>query len=127
MIFRSLIARIFFVCFFLLNAATLHAATFTFEDVLIEGLHRVEERAVRSVIQARPGQPLTLEDIDRDIRNIFSLGRFKDITARTGEGSDGPILVYHVEERPLVREVRSGAGFFYFVTGDRSSDAARND
>ena len=30
------------------------------------------------------------------------------------------------EFNPLVREVRSGAGFFYFVTGDRSPDAARD-
>ncbi|MDY6848610.1 MAG: outer membrane protein assembly factor BamA [Thermodesulfobacteriota bacterium] len=106
MTIQSMSARILFFCLIFFGTSSLCGAALTFEDVLIEGLQRVEERAVRSVIQARPGQPLTLEDIDRDIRNIFSLGRFRDVTALTGDGSNGPILIYHVEERPLVREVR---------------------
>ncbi len=93
-----------FLVFFLI--ASVAAQPLTFQDVLIEGNQRVEESAIRSVIQARPGQPLSMEAIDQDIRNIFQLGRFQDVTARTGQGSAGPILVYQVSERPLVRDVR---------------------
>lgn len=78
----------------------------TFQDISVRGNQRVERAVIDAVIQARPGRPLTLEEIDQDLRNIYQLGRFQDVSAVIEEAAGVRTLVYQVSERPLVREIR---------------------
>ncbi len=81
------------------------AQSYQFSDVVIEGNRRVETSAIRSVISTAPGQSVSMEDIDADIRAIYKLGRFKDVQAEVSERNGATILIYRLEERPLVRKV----------------------
>ncbi len=82
------------------------AQTYRIGAVAIEGLHRVEEGAVRAVLSVKPGQTIGLDDIDRDLQSIYKLGRFADASADIEEKNGATILTYKLSERPLVREVR---------------------
>ncbi len=82
------------------------ADTFRVSEVEIKGNQRVEKSAILSVITIKPGQDITLEEVDRDIRAIYKLGWFKDVSAETEEAGGEKILVFRVAERPLVREVK---------------------
>jgi len=75
-------------------------------EVAIEGNRRVELSAVRSVLSVKAGQEVTAEEIDQDIRAIYKLGRFADVSAEIEERGGVKVLVYRLTERPLVRAVK---------------------
>jgi outer membrane protein insertion porin family len=73
--------------------------------VVVEGNVRVEEDAIRVNLQSRGGEPLDEEKVDRDIRATYAMGFFDQVTARVEDTDSGPVLRFHVTERPLVRSV----------------------
>jgi outer membrane protein insertion porin family len=75
------------------------------DQVVVEGQRRVERAYIEAVLTVTPGQTVTVDQIDQDIRAIFATGRFKDVAARREERNGRQVLVYQVEERPLMREV----------------------
>lgn len=74
-------------------------------DVQIQGNRRVETSTIQAVLGVKPGDTVTLADIDRDIKAIYKLGRFKIVDADVSAQAGIQILTYKVEERPLVREI----------------------
>lgn len=86
-------------------------------QVVIEGNRRVESRYIESVLNISAGQTVSAADIDRGLRNIFATGRFDDVTAETVMAGELVHLVYHVTERPLLREV--------VFTGNHEIDAEK--
>ncbi len=75
------------------------------DEVEVEGNDRVESSSIRAVVSVRPGEVVDAADIDRDVREIFRLGRFEDVSARIEDRSGVRVLIYHVAERALVRRV----------------------
>ncbi len=71
-------------------------------EVRVQGNLRVEEDAIRLSIQAQQGRPFDPEVVDRDVKAIYRMGFFDDVSADfSAEG----ILTYTVEERPYVKQV----------------------
>ena len=97
---------VFFLLCFLGVIAPLHAETLTFQEVVVRGNDRVDRTAIEAVIQVRAARPVTMADVDQDVRSIYQLGRFQDVSALVDEVGGVRTLIYHVSERPLVREVR---------------------
>ena len=75
-------------------------------EVQIAGTRRVDPSVVRAVLTVKPGQTVTLDDIDKDIEAIFKLGQFSDVSADITDQGGAEILTYNLVERPLVREVK---------------------
>ena len=90
----------------LLFVATLaHAQVYRIADVVVEGNRRVEQSAIIPLLSAKPGQVVSIETIDKDIKAIYKLGRFEDVLASVVDRNGVTTLVYQVDERPLVRKV----------------------
>jgi len=90
----------------LLFVATLaHAQVYRIADVVVEGNRRVEQSAIIPLLSAKPGQVVSIETIDQDIKAIYKLGRFEDVLASVVDRNGVKTLVYQVDERPLVRKV----------------------
>ncbi len=71
-------------------------------EVRVQGNLRVEEDAVRLSIQAQTGVPFDQAVVDRDVKAIYRMGFFDDVSADfSAEG----ILTYTVKERPYVKDV----------------------
>lgn len=75
-------------------------------QIVIDGNRRVESRYIESLINVTEGQTVSAADIDRDLRSIYTTGRFADVSAETVATGKGVLLVYRVVERPLLREVK---------------------
>ncbi len=90
----------------LLVAVPLRAENLTFGEVAISGNRRVDQTAIRNILGVKPGVPVDLEAIDRDLRSIFAMGRFSDVKAEVVERDGIKILTYHLEERPLIRDIQ---------------------
>ncbi len=71
-------------------------------EVRVQGNLRVDEDAIRLSIQVQPGQPFDQDAVSRDVKAIYRMGFFDDVSADfSAEG----ILTYAVEERPYVKQV----------------------
>src|SRR6266571_8734112 len=77
----------------------------TVQDVQIRGNRRVPTDHIRSKLQTKVGDPISLTTVSRDIRALYSLGFFDDVQFETESASGGTIIVFSVKEKPLVHAV----------------------
>ncbi len=99
--------RYIFVLFIMLTfiPGSAMARTFTIDKVRVEGVRRIERRVVMTVLDVTGGGQIDEKMIDRDLAEIFKLGKFSDVSAEIVQESGASVLVYKVVERPLVRKV----------------------
>jgi outer membrane protein insertion porin family len=71
----------------------------------IAGNVRVEEDAIRVHLQSQPGTTFDQDALDKDIRAIYAMGFFDQVTAETSPEGRGIVVTFRVHERPLVRSV----------------------
>lgn len=91
---------------FLLSSAVFATAQdFKVSAIQIEGNNRIEPSSVLAVISIKPGDLVSLEDIDQAMHSIFTLKRFDDISAELTEVQGAKILTFVVHELPLVRKI----------------------
>ena len=89
---------------FLLSIAVLSfAQDIEISDIQVEGNNRIEKSAIMAAISIKPGDRVSLKQIDDAVHSIFSLGRFDDISAELTEVRGAKILTFVIKELPLVR------------------------
>jgi outer membrane protein insertion porin family len=72
----------------------------------IKGNRRVETDLIRINISSKVGEPLSAESVRRDIKNLYKLGFFEDVSAEVERTPEGLVLIYNVKEKPVVVDVR---------------------
>ncbi len=79
----------------------------TITEVRIEGNRTINEDRIRAVILSRAGRPLDQDTVDVDLKALQQRNWFTHVTVTYLEdpGRDGIILVYQVEEMPVLGEV----------------------
>ncbi|SEA10107.1 Beta-barrel assembly machine subunit BamA [Desulfuromusa kysingii] len=91
---------------FLLSFAVISIAQeIKVSDIQIEGNSRIEKSAIMAMIPIKPGDQTSLENIDKVMHDIFSLGRFADVSAELTEVQGAKILTFVVKELPLIRRI----------------------
>ena len=73
--------------------------------ITILGNTKVEEGVIRGAIRSRLGRPLSLEQIQSDLRAIFALGYFTDVQVDIQSAPQGKELIFIVVEKPSIKEV----------------------
>ncbi len=74
--------------------------------VEIAGNRKIGADAVRQKLNSKPGNPLDEEDISNDIKTIFKMGYFLDVSADVATETAGKVLTFHVVEKGLLSEIR---------------------
>jgi outer membrane protein insertion porin family len=72
----------------------------------IEGNKRIETNIIKNNLSSKEGEPLSRETVREDIRNIYKLGFFEDVSAEVEETPEGVVLIYRVREKPVVVDLR---------------------
>src|ERR1700758_3603353 len=72
----------------------------------IKGNRRVETDLIRINISSKVGEPLSAEAVRRDIKNLYKLGFFEDVSAEVQRTPEGLVLIFSVKEKPVVVDVR---------------------
>jgi outer membrane protein insertion porin family len=75
-------------------------------QILIEGNDRIEDDAIRRVIQTEPGDVYLPKALSEDLRAIWSMGYFDDVRAETRDAPGGRVVIYRVDEKPTIRYIR---------------------
>jgi outer membrane protein insertion porin family len=97
-------------------AGTVAADGFRVVAVEVRGASRVAPDAVRKVMGTQAGQELDLEKVRQDVKAIYRMGYFRDVTFDTEEVPGGYRLTVIVAEKPIVGAV--------LIEGNKDVDAA---
>ena len=75
------------------------------DSVLVEGNRRIESEAILAVVESKKGESLDPDKLDKDLRTVFRMGFFKDVSIKTEDGPKGKIVIFNVEEKPSVSKI----------------------
>lgn len=78
----------------------------TVSRIDIAGNRRIETELIRINLTSKVGEPLSPETVREDIKRIYKLGFFEDVSAETEETPAGLVLTYRVKEKPVVVDLR---------------------
>ena len=74
--------------------------------VEFKGNRKIEASAINQVLKSAPGNIFTDADLSADIKAIFKMGYFDDVTAEVTDVAEGKVITFVVEEKPLITEIR---------------------
>lgn len=75
------------------------------ESVEVAGNKRIEKDAILAVIQTKKGDRLNYDNLDRDLREVYKMGYFKDVKIETEEEANGVKVIFHVSEKPSIGKI----------------------
>jgi len=76
--------------------------------IRIDGLQRTDEQLIRNNIRAAVGDPYEAQTVREDVNRLYSLGKFKFVTAEAELVADGSVrLIFTFTEQPLIREIQT--------------------
>ncbi|MBT3257701.1 MAG: outer membrane protein assembly factor BamA [Deltaproteobacteria bacterium] len=85
------------------------------DSVHVAGNRRIEKAAILAVVGTEPGDRLDFDKLDKDLRDIYKMGFFKDVTMGVSDGPAGKVITFNVVEKPSV-------GKIVFVGNDEFDD-----
>jgi len=74
--------------------------------VLIEGNRAIEESAIRAQIKLKEGELFSPRALRDDIKTLYQMGYFQDIKAEKRHWGRGTAIVFVVQEKPVIKEIR---------------------
>ena len=72
----------------------------------IAGNRKIGADAIKQKLKSKPGNPLSEDDITEDIKAIFKMGFFLDVSAGVTTEPQGKVLTFTVVEKGLISEIR---------------------
>ena len=106
---RGVVPSAVFLLFMLCPAAAdfAHALDLAkpIKEVKISGNQRANSNTVLFYIHSKAGESYSVKKTREDIRRIYDLGYFDDITLDISEEADGLVLTYRLKEKPFIRSV----------------------
>ncbi len=73
----------------------------TVDAIRLEGLQRTNPEVLRSLVQSKPGEPLTEEQVSADLRRIYGRGDFESIDYRIQQEPGSRVLIIQPREKEI--------------------------
>jgi len=100
----------------LIDVGSAESAEFRVQAIEVRGATRVAPDAILKVMSTQVGQELDLEKVRQDVKAIYRMGYFRDVTFDTEEVPGGYRLTVIVVEKPIVGAV--------LIEGNKDVDTA---
>lgn len=71
----------------------------TVDEIRFEGLQRTNPEVLRSLVESKPGEPLTEEKVSADLRRIYGRGDFESVNYHIEQGPAGRVMVIEPREK----------------------------
>lgn len=91
---------------------------FTVNDIVFEGLNEVSQISVTDQLTFAVGDTITLNDVRDSAQRIFNLGLFKNVDPKPQENEDGMVVVFQLEENPVLRAIEISGNKQYQIGWD---------
>jgi outer membrane protein insertion porin family len=75
------------------------------DSLRVEGNQRVESEAILAVVDSKKGESLDYDKLDKDLRAIYRMGFFKDVSIETEDGPKGKVVIFKVQEKPSIGKI----------------------
>ncbi|KAF0159240.1 MAG: hypothetical protein FD159_710 [Syntrophaceae bacterium] len=72
----------------------------------IAGNRKIGADAIKQQLKSKAGNPLNEEDITADIKAIFKMGLFVDVSAQVTTEPQGKVITFTIAEKGLISEIR---------------------
>jgi outer membrane protein insertion porin family len=72
----------------------------------IKGNRKIEAQVILQQIKTKVGNPLVEADITSDIKTVFKMGFFQDVSADVTDVAAGKAVTFIVQEKGLISEIR---------------------
>jgi NTE family protein len=97
----------------------------TVDEIRIEGLERTNPAVANSLIDSKPGEPLSVDKLGADLRRIYGTGDYESISYRIVGGETGPraLVIEPVEKSWGPDYLRFGLGLASDFSGDSQFNA----
>ncbi len=86
------------------NAAT--SSNVLVKEVKVKGNKNTNKDIILSIIQTRPEEPLSNALITKDVKSVYSLGYFDDVSVDREDVAGGCIITFIVSEKPQIKEIK---------------------
>jgi outer membrane protein insertion porin family len=73
------------------------------EDVRVAGNRKVPSDTIRYNLQTKRGDILNPTIVARDVRTLYAMQHFDDVTVEEEQGQSGKIVTFRVKEKPTMR------------------------
>jgi len=71
-----------------------------------KGNRKIEGSAINQVLKSAPGNIFADSDLSADIKAIYKMGYFDDVTAEVTDLPEGKVIAFTVVEKPMITEIR---------------------
>ncbi len=71
-----------------------------------KGNRKIEGSAINQVLKSAAGNIFTDSDLSADIKAIYKMGYFDDVTAEVTDVPEGKAIAFTVVEKPMITEIR---------------------
>ncbi len=75
------------------------------ESIQVQGNRRIETEAILTVVETQPGDGFDVERLNRDLRAIYKMGFFEDISIESEDTPTGRIVTFIVNEKPSITKI----------------------
>ncbi|MFH1791138.1 MAG: POTRA domain-containing protein, partial [Candidatus Omnitrophota bacterium] len=75
------------------------------KEVRVDGNRAVSEATILSKIKTRPGDAFSQDILNDDLKRLYAMGYFTDVSIDVQGEEEGLIIVILVEEKPIVEDV----------------------
>ncbi|MBU0687764.1 MAG: BamA/TamA family outer membrane protein [Candidatus Margulisbacteria bacterium] len=74
-------------------------------DIELQGNYFVPDKTIKDAIFSRVGETVSNPKIKADLKAIYSLGYFSDVTVEFEDYKDGTRVIYKIFENPVIRTI----------------------
>lgn len=74
-------------------------------EIRLTGNLRIEDDVIYNVLKSAQGTLFSKENLSSDIKAIYKIGFFKDVTAQVTDTDEGKVIEFKLEELPLITSV----------------------
>jgi outer membrane protein insertion porin family len=82
------------------------SSTFFVGNVQVKGNKRIESDALIALVDTKKGSYTNQAALDNDLRTIFKMGYFKDVSIETEDDANGKIVTFNVAELPFITDIK---------------------
>ncbi|MGD9040437.1 MAG: outer membrane protein assembly factor BamA [Desulfobacteraceae bacterium] len=75
------------------------------DSIQVKGNKRIESAAILAMVESKKGDGLDPDRLNKDLRAIYKLGFFTDVSIETEEGPKGTVVTFSVREKPSIAQI----------------------
>jgi outer membrane protein insertion porin family len=75
------------------------------DSIEIKGNKRIEREAIMAMVSSKRGDALNPDQLNEDLRAIYKMGFFTDVSIEIEDGAKGKVVIFNVQEKPSIAKI----------------------